>query len=132
MAENNNIIIRELNPTKKEEGDIFFHNEYNDIVDVAKNHADVLRKLYGNQFKFDVNIKCNREICETGENVNLKFDWEYDRDLTDQYISEQNNPETSIPVTLRTKTFNNITRNFQISITGISNEDRVKNIRESN
>ena len=107
MAENNNIVIRELNPTKKEEGDIFFHNEYNSIVDVVKNHKDILRRVFDKNFPFDLTIGVNKEYLEPNEKVNLKFDWEYDRDLTDQYAGS-NSTTDQIPVTVRTKTFNNI------------------------
>lgn len=128
MAENNNIVIRELNPTKKEEGDIFFHNEYNDIVDVVKNHKDVLRKVFDKNFPFTANIKVNREFIEPYEKVNLKFDWEYDRDLTDQYVGGLFNPVQQVSVNLRTKTFNNIIGaddnldTFILSLNAISND----------
>lgn len=108
--------MKKLNPLIKDEGDIFFHQEYNKIVDVVNTNADELQRVVNAVFPLELELLGTPSYVEIGSSVSVKLDWKYNFELTEQYLDG-----AIIPITLRTKTITGVNKNTTWKVKGISN-----------
>lgn len=76
---------QKLNPLIKNEGDIFYHEEYNRIVSVVNDNADQLQQTYDEVFKPNVLIGGGL-LLERGYVGNTVVTWKYDRSIKSQTL----------------------------------------------
>lgn len=110
--------MKKLNPLIKDEGDIFFHQEYNKIVDVVNTNADELQRVVNTVFPLRINMAGTpATLLELGSSIDVNMSWSYNFELTEQYFDE-----VIIPVTLRTKTITGIKKNTTFKVRAVSND----------
>lgn len=76
---------QKLNPLIKNEGDIFYHEEYNRIVSAVNDNADQLQQTYDEVFKPNVLIGGGL-LLERGYVGNTVVTWKYDRSIKSQTL----------------------------------------------
>ena len=76
---------QKLNPLIKNEGDIFYHEEYNRIVSAVNDNADQLQQTYDEVFKPNVLIGGGL-LLERGYVGNTVVSWKYDRSIKSQTL----------------------------------------------
>ena len=76
---------QKLNPLVKNEGDIFYHEEYNRIVSAVNDNADQLQQTYDEVFKPNVLIGGGL-LLERGYVGNTVVTWKYDRSIKSQTL----------------------------------------------
>ena len=76
---------QKLNPLIKNEGDIFYHEEYNRIVSAVNDNADQLQQTYDEVFKSNVLIGGGL-LLERGYVGNTVVSWKYDRSIKSQTL----------------------------------------------
>lgn len=76
---------QKLNPLIKNEGDIFYHEEYNRIVSAVNDNADQLQQTYDEVFKPNVLIGGGL-LLEHGYVGNTVVTWKYDRSIKSQTL----------------------------------------------
>lgn len=76
---------QKLNPLIKNEGDIFYHEEYNRIVSAVNDNADQLQQTYDEVFKPNVLIDGGL-LLERGYVGNTVVTWKYDRSIKSQTL----------------------------------------------
>ena len=76
---------QKLNPLIKNEGDIFYHEEYNRIVSAVNDNADQLQQTYDEVFKPNVLIGGGL-LLERGYIGNTVVSWKYDRSIKSQTL----------------------------------------------
>lgn len=76
---------QKLNPLIKNEGDIFYHEEYNRIVSAVNDNADQLQQTYDEVFKPNVLIGGGL-LLERGYIGNTVVTWKYDRSIKSQTL----------------------------------------------
>lgn len=76
---------QKLNPLIKNEGDIFYHEEYNRIVSAVNDNADQLQQTYDEVFKPNVLIGGGL-LLERGYVGNTVITWKYDRSIKSQTL----------------------------------------------
>lgn len=76
---------QKLNPLVKNEGDIFYHEEYNRIVSAVNDNADQLQQTYDEVFKPNVLIDGGL-LLERGYVGNTVVTWKYDRSIKSQTL----------------------------------------------
>lgn len=76
---------QKLNPLIKNEGDIFYHEEYNRIVSAVNDNADQLQQTYDEVFKPNVLIGGGL-LLERGYVGNTVVTWKYDRPIKSQTL----------------------------------------------
>ena len=76
---------QKLNPLIKNEGDIFYHEEYNRIVSAVNDNADQLQQTYDEVFKPNVLIGGGL-LLERGYAGNTVVTWKYDRSIKSQTL----------------------------------------------
>ena len=76
---------QKLNPLIKNEGDIFYHEEYNRIVSAVNDNADQLQQTYDEVFKPNVLISGGL-FLERGYVGNTVVTWKYDRSIKSQTL----------------------------------------------
>ena len=76
---------QKLNPLIKNEGDIFYHEEYNRIVSAVNDNADQLQQAYDEVFKPNVLIGGGL-LLERGYVGNTVVTWKYDRPIKSQAL----------------------------------------------
>ena len=76
---------QKLNPLIKNEGDIFYHEEYNRIVSAVNDNADQLQQTYDEVFKPNVLIGGGL-LLERGYVGNTVVSWKYGRSIKSQTL----------------------------------------------
>lgn len=76
---------QKLNPLVKNEGDIFYHEEYNRIVSAVNDNADQLQQTYDEVFKPNILIGGGL-LLERGYVGNTVATWKYDRSIKSQTL----------------------------------------------
>lgn len=76
---------QKLNPLIKNEGDIFYHEEYNRIVSAVNDNADQLQQTYDEVFKPNALIGGGL-LLERGYVGNTVVTWKYDRSIKSQTL----------------------------------------------
>ena len=76
---------QKLNPLIKNEGDIFYHEEYNRIVSAVNDNADQLQQTYDEVFIPNVLIGGGL-LLERGYVGNTVVTWKYDRPIKSQTL----------------------------------------------
>lgn len=114
------ISIKKLAGEEKQEGDIFFHQEYNKIVDVVNYNADTVKEAYNKVYPFTTDVKVepttwndknyvyNTKILSDGSKsficaypisalnpFTAEISWKHNKKITEQFfVSEYNSPIT--------------------------------------
>ena len=85
---------QKLNPLIKNEGDIFYHEEYNRIVSAVNDNADQLQQTYDEVFKPNILIGGGL-LLERGYVGNTVVTWKYDRSIKSQTLDGVTIPANS-------------------------------------
>ena len=109
---------QKLNPLIKNEGDIFYHEEYNRIVSVVNDNADQLQQTYDEVFKPNVLIGGGL-LLERGYVGNTVVTWKYDRSIKSQTLDG-----VAIPANSRRYQFTGISTDSTHVLSAITVDDK--------
>lgn len=105
---------QKLNPLIKNEGDIFYHEEYNRIVSAVNDNADQLQQTYDEVFKPNVLIGGGL-LLERGYIGNTVVSWKYDRSIKSQTLDD-----VAIPANSRRYQFTGISTDSTHTLSAIT------------
>lgn len=109
---------QKLNPLIKNEGDIFYHEEYNRIVSAVNDNADQLQQTYDEVFKPNVLIGGGL-LLERGYVGNTVVTWKYDRSIKSQTLDG-----VAIPANSRRYQFTGISTNSTHVLSATTVDDK--------
>lgn len=109
---------QKLNPLIKNEGDIFYHEEYNRIVSAVNDNADQLQQTYDEVFKPNVLIGGGL-LLERGYVGNTVVTWKYDRSIKSQTLDG-----VTIPANSRRYQFTGISTDSTHVLSAITVDDK--------
>ena len=109
---------QKLNPLVKNEGDIFYHEEYNRIVSAINDNADQLQQTYDEVFKPNVLIGGGL-LLERGYVGNTVVTWKYDRSIKSQTLDG-----VAIPANSRRYQFTGISTDSTHVLSAITVDDK--------
>ena len=109
---------QKLNPLVKNEGDIFYHEEYNRIVSAVNDNADQLQQTYDEVFKPNVLIGGGL-LLELGYVGNTVVTWKYDRSIKSQTLDG-----VAIPANSRRYQFTGINADSTHVLAAITADDK--------
>lgn len=109
---------QKLNPLVKNEGDIFYHEEYNRIVSAVNDNADQLQQTYDEVFKPNVLIGGGL-LLERGYVGNTVVTWKYDRSIKSQTLDG-----VAIPANSRRYQFTGISTDSTHVLSAITVDDK--------
>lgn len=109
---------QKLNPLIKNEGDIFYHEEYNRIVSAVNDNADQLQQTYDEVFKPNVLIGGGL-LLERGYTGNTVITWKYDRSIKSQTLDG-----VAIPANSRKYQFTGISTDSSHVLSAITVDDK--------
>ena len=109
---------QKLNPLIKNEGDIFYHEEYNRIVSAVNDNADQLQQTYDEVFKPNVLIGGGL-LLEHGYVGNTVITWKYDRSIKSQTLDG-----IAIPANSRRYQFTGISTDSTHVLSAITVDDK--------
>lgn len=109
---------QKLNPLIKNEGDIFYHEEYNRIVSAINDNADQLQQTYDEVFKPNVLIGGGL-LLERGYVGNTVVTWKYDRSIKSQTLDG-----VAIPANSRRYQFTGISADSMHVLSAITVDDK--------
>lgn len=109
---------QKLNPLIKNEGDIFYHEEYNRIVSAVNDNADQLQQTYDEVFKPNVLIGGGL-LLERGYVGNTVVTWKYDRSIKSQTLDG-----VAIPANSRRYQFTGISTDSTHVLSAITVDDK--------
>lgn len=109
---------QKLNPLIKNEGDIFYHEEYNRIVSAVNDNADQLQQTYDEVFKPNVLIGGGL-LLERGYVGNTVVSWKYDRSIKSQTLDG-----VAIPANSRRYQFTGISADSTHTLSAITVNDK--------
>lgn len=109
---------QKLNPLIKNEGDIFYHEEYNRIVSAVNDNADQLQQTYDEVFKPNILIGGGL-LLERGYVGNTVITWKYDRSIKSQTLDG-----VTIPANSRRYQFTGISTDSIHTLSAITTDDK--------